>query len=384
MKLKNIYLLLLATIILVACDPNKDIYKEMDANPAPIVNDLDFTLSEDDYALSGNENAGKFGNFSTEDDAKAGIPNILDEKYPQLGNTSSAIVGYNLYAPKQSQKVQFLYEVSDQDYADQGHNFGNFDSFSDITEFLDWKYPSLESYEDTPQTFTAPSRGDLVFLEYKYWAPGLRELKDGFIYTSEGWEQASGFTQDEYTSMGERFANFSNDDEAELKIPIFLKEKYLYSPRSAGDIESFTYGLYDGNVVYGTLIHYEFDGNDWNEYSNEVQKTLQVGNIDGEWVPDNTIKYEMNGADYDLVATNYADINAAGVASMVRFGNYDITIWSDEEVTNSIADVLNKNFASSDEAQQYLVTYSIWTGSAGDTPTKHYIKTDGVYVLSGN
>ena len=381
MKLKNIYMLLLATIVIVACDPNKAIYEEMDANPDPIVNDLNFTLSEDDYELSGNENAGKFGNFSSEDDAKEGIPNILTDKYPQLGDGSSAIIGYNLYAPKQSQKIQFIYEVSDQDYDDLGHNYGNFDSFSDITEFLDWKYPELESYEDEPQSFTAPSKGDLVFLEYKYYNGSVNYWKDGFIYTSEGWEQASGFTEDEYNSMGESYANFSNDDEAEQKIPVFLQEKYLYNPRSAGDIESFTYALYSSGTVYGTLIHYVFDGTSWTEYSNEIEQVLQLGNIAGDWIPDNTIKYTMTGADYDFVEVAYANINAAGVASMARYGNYDITIWSDEEVTNSIADMLSNNFGNEAEGQKYLVTYSVWTGSAGDTPSKHYIKEGDSYVL---
>ncbi len=381
MKISNIYLLLLAVFVITACDPLKDINAELDANPTAIIVDLDFVLSEDDYALSGNENAGDFGNFSTEDDAKEGIPNILAEKYPALGNGSSAIVGYDLYAPKQRQKIQFIYEVTTADYDALGHNFGNFSSFSDITEFLDWKYPSLESYEDVPQTFPSPSNGDLVFLEYKYWAPGLQYLKDGFIYTSNGWEQTSGFTDDEYTAMGENYANFSSDDEAELKIPIFLKQKYLYSPREAGDIESFTYGLYKSGTVYGTLIRYIYDGMDWNIYSNTIQQVLQLGNIDGQWVPDNTIKYTMNGADYDLVMTNYATINAEGVASMAQYGNYDLRIWSDEEITNSIADVLANNFASADEGQKYLVTYSVYTGSANETPTKHYIKTDGDYVI---
>ncbi len=381
MKISNMYLLLLAVFVISACDPLKDINAELDANPTAIVVDLDFVLSEDDYALSGNENAGNFGNFSTEDDAKEGIPNILAEKHPALGNGSSAIVGYNLYAPKQSQKVQFIYEVTDQDYDDQGHNYGNFDSFDDITEFLDWKYPVLESYEDTTQTFASPSDGDLVFLEYKYWNGAVNYWKDGFIYSDGAWEQASGFTDDEYTSMGENYANFSSDDEAEIKIPIFLKEKFLYNPREAGDIESFTYGLYKSGTVYGTLIRYVYDGMDWNIYSNTIQQVLQLGNIDGQWVPDNTIKYTMNGADYDLVIANYATINADGVASMAQYGNYDLRIWSDEEITNSIADVLANNFASADEGQKYLVTYSVYTGSANETPTKHYIKTDGVYVI---
>jgi len=376
-------MLLLAAFVIAACDPLKDINAELDKTPNSVVVDLDIALSEDDYALSGNENAGKFGNFSSEDDAKVGIPNILTEKYPALGSGSSAIVEYDLYSPKQRQKIQFVYEVTSEDYDELGHNYGNFSSYSDITEFLDWKYPELESFEDTPQMFQSPSNGDLVFLEYKYYNGSVNYWKDGFIYSNGAWEQASGFTSDEYSSMGERYANFSNDDEAELKIPIFLKEKYLYSPRNAGDIESFTYGLYDSDTrtVYGNLIRYVFDGTDWTIYSNKVQQVLKLGNVEGAWIPDNTIKYTMQGADYELVITNYADINPAGVESMGRYGNYDLRIWSDEEITNSIADVLVNNFSSAEEGQKYLVTYSVYTGSAGDTPSKHYIKSGSDYVI---
>ena len=38
MKLKNIYMLVLAAFVMVACDPNKEIYEEMEANPTPIAN----------------------------------------------------------------------------------------------------------------------------------------------------------------------------------------------------------------------------------------------------------------------------------------------------------------------------------------------------------
>ena len=39
---------------------------------------------------------------------------------------------------------------------------------------------------------------------------------------------ATGFTAEEYATMGEGYSNFSSEDEALAKIPVFLLEKFRY------------------------------------------------------------------------------------------------------------------------------------------------------------
>ena len=77
MKNLNIYILLMAVLVVVACDPMKETIDDLDANPPPVTADLDFTLTDDDYELSGVESAEKYHSFSNEEDAEEGIPNIL-------------------------------------------------------------------------------------------------------------------------------------------------------------------------------------------------------------------------------------------------------------------------------------------------------------------
>ena len=76
----KILTLIIGFAVVMACDPMKDVYDELDKNPSSISADLDFTLEEDDYELSGIESAAKFKSFSSIDDAKEGIPNILAER----------------------------------------------------------------------------------------------------------------------------------------------------------------------------------------------------------------------------------------------------------------------------------------------------------------
>ncbi len=89
----------MAVLVVVACDPMKETIDDLDATPTTITADLEIVLDDDDYEMSGVPSAETFHSFSNVDDAKEGIPNILNEKYPQLGKPSSAKVVYDLYAP---------------------------------------------------------------------------------------------------------------------------------------------------------------------------------------------------------------------------------------------------------------------------------------------
>jgi len=387
MKISKIYMLLLAAFTIVACDPLAETFEKMDKNPAPIVAELEFTLDEDDYELSGNENAAKYGSFSNEDDAKEGIPNILVAKYPQLGVTSSAIVYYDLYqgsvkfiyddwkadlyVPEPVEDPIPVYTVTTADYdAVLGEgNYGNFDNAEDINTLLNMKYP--DAYGNTG-----------VELTYEYYSGGTSTVTNKWSKHYDVWYFQNDLDSDAYSYMG-RSSYFSSIDDAETKVPVWLTNtQFPYAKAGDRHLINFTYKDYDDNKNYkDRLILNEFDGDQWFVISSITVATLKLGHDGKIWVPDNTIKYTMASADYDWVIANYADINPAGVASMSNYGNYDLTIWSSEEIQNSIADILMNNFASAEDGQKYLVTYSVWTGSAGDFPTLHMVKAGDKYVL---
>jgi hypothetical protein len=330
----------------------EDIYSEIDATETVISGEATITLTDADYDALGLN----YGNFSSSDDAKADLPDFLSGKYPAWGAESLAAVTFKLYAPRRDEKSLTKYEVTSGDYAAGGHTYGNFDSFSDISEFLDTKYPSAENRL-------------LVALTYKYYNGSTNTLTNGFINNSGTWEMSTGITDDEYTAMGESRAQFSSEDEAFTKIPVFAKNKYQYDGKVAGDIQGIMYHLYvtdtqdidgdgrtDDRTVYSFVTFVIYDGSDWSIYNNVIDETIKFGHDGATWVPDNTIKYTLTAADYDLVGNG-------------NYGNFDVRAGKDEEAESVRLDKINtillNNFPSDQEGQKYIVSYNIYNGANG-------------------
>ena len=181
---------------------------------------------------------------------------------------------------------------------------------------------------------------------------------------------ASGLTDDEYTAMGEGYSNFSSEDEAIAKVSVFLVEKFKYSGKMAGDIEAIMYKLYTGGSVKSFLANFIYDGASWAEYNNVMNETIKFGHDGATWVPDNTIKYTLTGADYTLVGNG-------------NYGNFDVRNGKDEAEESVRLDKVNtillNNFPNDLEGQKYIVTYNIYNGAAG-VQSLSVVKTDGVYV----
>ena len=92
---KIIYVLAILGIVTTSCNPNEDIYDELDAQVDPIVGDVVYTLTDDDYDdLNLN-----YGNFNSTEDAKEMIPSLLSDIFPVWGLGSSALVSFNVYNP---------------------------------------------------------------------------------------------------------------------------------------------------------------------------------------------------------------------------------------------------------------------------------------------
>jgi hypothetical protein len=364
---KIFYSFAILSLLFASCNPMEDIYNELDAKENVISGEAKFTLTDADYdALDQG-----FGNFSSSDDAKEKIPGFLSSKYPVWGKESLAEVTFKLYAPKRDEKSLTIYEVSAADYATAGHSYGNFSSPTDISEFLDTKYPSAANRL-------------LVSLTYKYYdGAQTLTLDDGFINNAGTWEKSTGITEDEYSAMGEGRAQFSSEDEALAKIPVFAKNRFQYESKEAGDVEGIMYKLYvtdtqdvdgDGRVddrtVYSFVTFVVYDGANWSAYNNIINETIKFGHDGTSWVPDNTIKYTLTGADYELVGNG-------------RYGNFDVRDGKDdqpEEVRlDKISTILLNNFPNDLEEQKYIVSYNIYNGANG-VWSLSVIKTGGVYV----
>lgn len=365
---KIVYLLMAFTLVFTtACDPMEDVYDEIGDIEKVITGDVAFELSDDDYEFLEQG----YGNFSSVDDAKELIPNLLEDKYPVWGAGSLAAVTFKLYNPKKTEKSLVVYKVSSSDYADLGFTYGNFSSFEQIVTFLDWKYPN-------------PADRVLVALTYKYYNGSVNTVKNGFIYVSGEWQFLQGFTKDEYGEMGENYDNFTSKTVAEKRIPIYLKDYLKYETVETGDIQPIMYNIYqtdyddidedgktDDKATYSYAFYCIFDGNAWVEYENIINQTIQFGNDGSVWVPDNTINYTLTAADYELVGNG-------------RYGNFDVRAGKAEETVEvrleKINTILLNNFPAAEEGQKYSVDYNVYSGAA-EVWNMKVILSGGAYVL---
>lgn len=380
-KLTYLFVVMLG-LALVGCNPMDDIHAEIDADDPAITGDVTFTMSDDDYDALGLG----YGNFNNVDDAKSMIPDLLSDKYPVWGKGSSATVTFNIYAPLRTERSLKVYEVTTADYDANPDTarFNNFDEMSQIYDFLDTKY-------------TDPSSRLLVSLTYKFYDGGVSELNNGFLYNDNQWNFIQGFTDDEYEAMGEGYPNFSSEEEAEEKIPLYLKEKYYFKNRSVGDIESIMYKLYTTDVddvdgdgrtndrtTYSYVSYYVYDGTDWVPYGNEIQETVQFGHDGDKWVPDNTIKYRLSSSDIALISSSFMTKYPGPADNVGFFGSFDrrsgsSNYWSDAMLVEAFNVLLDDKSPTAEEGQKYVLTYVVYTGSTVDE-SMSLIKSNGVWV----
>jgi hypothetical protein len=364
---KIIYLFAILLTVFTSCTPLEDIHNEIDALPeAPNVAALEYTLEDADYDTLDLS----FGNFSSEDDAKSMLPDFLASKFNLYGEGSTVNTTFKVYAPKRDEKSLKVYKVSSQDYTDAGHTFGNFSRSEHITDFLNTKYPS-------------PADRLLVSLTYKYYSGSVATLNNGFLFVNNEWQMITGFTNDEYTAMGEGFSNFSSEEEALSKTPIFLLDKFKFDGKVKGDIEGIMYKLYitdvddvdgdgrtDDRAAYSYVVYFIFDGTNWSKYSNVKDSSVKFGHDGSKWVPDNTIRYTLTDADYTLVGNGF-------------YKNFDVRAGKDEEKESvrleKVNTILLNNFSSVD-GQKYVVSYAVYDGTNAIWEMK-VINTGGVYIL---
>lgn len=366
-------------MVFTSCDPLDDIHDEIDAIDAVISGEATITLTEADY--TGDLDDGGLGlsfpNFSSVDDAKEMLPGFLSSKYPAWGNESLAAVTFKLYNKKNDEKSLAVYEVTSADYTDNGHSYGNFSSFSDITDFLDVKYPSAADRL-------------LVNLTYLYYNGTVSTFENGFINNYGTWEMSTGISDAEYTAMGEGRAQFSSEDEALSKIPVYLLDKFKFSGKVAGDIEGIMYKLYvtdtqdidgdgrtDDSAVYSFVAFFIYDGATWSKYDNVIDETIKFGHDGTNWVPDNTIKYTLTTADYDSLGEDYGYPG--------YYDNFDVregkeNYASPEAILKDINTILTTNNPNALEGQKYIVSYKVYTG-ADAVWSMSVIKEGTEYVL---
>ena len=328
---KIFYLFAITAFVFTSCNPLEDTNAEVDALTAKdaLVDDLVLTLTAEDYtALELN-----FGSFSSNEDAKSMIPNLLTTNYPQLGVTflangeinqsSSALVTYKLFSPISRE----TYTVSEADYTAFGATSLNTDSEFDT--FLTSKYPSV-------------ANGTVVELTYNTLVPQIDYTLSGADYALVGNGNFNNF--DIRSGRSEETI-----ESRRVKIEEILLNNFPDTP--AGQQYLVTYTVFDGSAGTRDML-------------------VQL-NAANEYVLING--YTLTDADYDSVGNG-------------RFNNFDIRSGRDEETVEArrakIENILLANFSTAVSGDQYFVTYTVFDGSAGTR--NMLLEFDGSgYVLIG-
>ena len=392
--MKNIkntsYLWIVASLFLVVgCEsPLQDDIDEI-TRTASIQRELIYTLTDDDYAVADDEcGCSGFGNFSSEDDAANYIPVALAAAFPGLGEGSSALVTYDIFNGSSPDLRGDFDErtVTDDEYDALGFSFGNFDD----------KNADLALWANT--FVSGGSDGDFIDVTYEFFGGGgTNTTVDRVVFTvAYGWMYAFPVSQEMYDFTGESdncfgVPDYSFDGEASDVLPIYLNE-FMTLFINEGDRLLIQFNYDNGDdcdagppIIDPTeqdVILYIFSGGEWIEYGDGFQITqneLSFGHDGNSWVPDNTIKYTLGTDDYSSIATAYSGTNSAGSDSMGSFGNYDLTLWSTDEIFDSITARLVELFPTQ-EGQKYLVSYAVWRPGSG-TDELHVVYENGEYVI---
>ena len=349
----------------------------------------DYTLTDDDYDSVGN---GRFDNFNTnetEEDRRLKIQTILLNNFPDSEIGDKYKVFYEWFNGSGTENLDMEvvltdnapdpnsitdYTLTEDDFALVGNGqFNNFDIRPGrAEETIEARRVKIETI--LLNNFPAAVDGDLYNVTYAVWVPGdevrtmllikngagydiysaltyefytftLEDATSRFAFNDE-WDAPQTFTAEDYTAMGQRFPNFSDRETAEYNTAIYLKTLYPYATPEMFlpvELDIFRQGKVNINFI--------FDGSNWNAVQEIFETTAQFSHNGTTWKFDNTIKYTLTAADYELVGNG-------------RFGNFDVRDGRDEETIEArlakINTILTNNFPGAKQLQKYSVSYNVW------------------------
>ncbi|MDD2279613.1 MAG: hypothetical protein PHD06_06985 [Bacteroidales bacterium] len=334
--------LILALLMLSACEPNKELYEDLDAELKPYNEKIEYTLTDADYtSLTGAIK--QYKAFNDTAIAMDYVPAILAKKFVALNLGSAAKVSYNFMVVdtiKAWEKVIFGYTLTAADYNAIGGFIAVYDYF--------WNAPGYNAKDHLPgylpTIYPNQVNDTIVPIIYNFYETKVVTRADMYKFDGENltWiyletiiaiEPDIVFNADNYTSMGLSKPYFSNTSEAERIIPIWLKINFPYAVKGNKQLIQYAYGT-DPTKITNKAIQYEYNGTEWEKligYKIEVRSEQYVFSENG-WVFDPTIRFKMGKADYTYIAENdpishpkYSDLGYYYGASG-NYSNFDMRV----------------------------------------------------------
>ena len=316
-------------LTLTACDPNKELYEQLDAMQKPYNKAISYTLTPADYnSITANSNdpiavkkvAWIKANMAFSDTIPAMdyVPAMLARKYLALNLGSSAMVTYNLFVEVEDrpwENVVAGYELTNADY----------NAMASIPPFgafvASWKYftATVRARDYLPiylkTLYPNSPNGTVKTIKYKQFISegNVVIYADDYKFDGNSWVFLKTWTEylnpdyvltpSDYTEFGYTNSRFPNIAEADRVIPIWLSIKYPYA---SSQTQKYIYFEYGSNVAIGKAALYTYDGGVWvKSPDNVIEVTTEQYVFKPEgWTLVHTIRFIMSNADYTIIAVN--------------------------------------------------------------------------------
>ena len=303
------YFIILSVIgfLSTACNPNEELYENIEKNTPPYHTDFEITLTEDDYSTIAGlaepttaedsaavEAIEEYAAFAHNRSASEYVGPFLDREYLAPDSTSSVKVTYKYEISEHDSLV--VYEFEDEDYLSIGGQVADSLAFSYSRKPGTYLPDFLSDIDETPNY--------LMYVICEYIKEDFSRIDTALVYTYENgsWNRIPNtytLVAADYDWMGDpgAYNNFSDSDLPREYLGSFLRHKY----RTAlpGEQIYVMYKFYTGSAteIRSDIYEYKDDGS-WTYKLNRTDQFVHNGT---QWLFDPTEKYTMVKSDYDIL-----------------------------------------------------------------------------------
>lgn len=379
--MKNIFLFLIGLgVFVAACNPMEDIDKEIDKKKEEIFKKDTFklnrdiapdayTLTDEDYEMSSNEDIAKYKNFSAYALPKDFLPEILNKKFT-AENAFAMMVTYQYYE-RPTVNEDNAYTISENEYLEMGlwPGYIGFDdedkAESLIGKLLDRKVYAAEAGLEQTVEYNEYVRNQTRYIQVNadLSTEVLEDKPSGEFYP---------LTTDDYNALDQGYGNFSWIADAE--------EGVVTLAGLNGDVLPKIYSVEVYRNFFPVFTVYYHDGNNWMPKQSVMAVTEPLNYALNEdditlsyWWADPAVKITLGTADYDMFSETS------------RYQNFDLrsgnTPGTDRaKLVEMVGQMLDANH-SPVEDQIYMVSYAFYDGASG-VGTIRVIKSGGTWSES--
>ncbi|MDG1394792.1 MAG: hypothetical protein P8P55_08250 [Flavobacteriaceae bacterium] len=341
---KIIYCLAILGTTFMGCEPNEDIYNNLDSVDNPGFDYIQavetYVFTPEDYELFETElNEEEF--FETQAQADQLIPGFLADKYPVWGEGSLVNVTYNLFDETTLEVLSTTETLS---------NINQVDGY-------------LASNYETAENGT--------FVELTYNADVLSyELSEG------DFEKIGNALSSSYPEAASSAANYSNFDRRSDRAAYWSDgmilegfNELLGGEYSAGQVVAVTFAIYDGGTNFSESFTVQYTGSGFSKLDVEVSGISAT-------------EYTLGSSDYDTIGDALAASYPGPADNASSYGSFDVRDTSDNYWSDAmILEGLNVILPTATEGDVYAVSYKTYNGSVG-TQTMTLLYTDGAYIAN--